>query len=109
MYDNQKAVDLVKEQLQELSGDLGICGYALDGNRVVYVILVLPVKGNGKIINQLEKLGWEKQQKEKIPDNRIYGDGSYKMRQRMILFLDDESASSLEWKNIFMQRFCKVD
>ncbi len=90
MYDNQKTVDLLQKRLFEISRALMICGYGLDGNRVVCVTLAFPVKGNKRIIERLEELGWEKQWKEKIPDNLIYGDGSYKMRQRMILYLEDE-------------------
>lgn len=89
MYENQKEVDKIQEQIQQIFPELRISSFILDKNTVTSVGIVLPIKGNSKVIKRLEELGWVKSYRKKVrTDNDRYTrcqyDG-YIMHQHMQL------------------------
>lgn len=73
MYDNQNKIDKIERQVKRLDPSLRITSFGLDGDQVVSVGLIIPVKGNSSTIKKLEEQGWRKTRKEKVrTDNGWY-------------------------------------
>lgn len=66
MYDNQKTVDKIANELNSIDESLVISSYGLIDNKVISVETSVMQKGNAKIIKQLESLGWNKTTREKV-------------------------------------------
>lgn len=78
MYDNQKEIEEIERQIQEISPELRISSYGLDGNMATSVSTSIPIKGNGKVIKMLEELGWKKLYRKKVrTDNGRYARCQY--------------------------------
>lgn len=66
MYDNQKEIDRIEKQIQQISPELRVSGLCVSGNRAVNADITIPVKGNGTVIKKLEELGWRKIYRKKV-------------------------------------------
>lgn len=74
MYKNQGKVDKIQEQIQEIDPSLKIRSCSVNGrNEVNSVELVIPVKGNKRIMEELKRQGWKNTFREKKrTDNSIH-------------------------------------
>lgn len=100
-YENQEAVDAVQKRLGKIAPGVKIRYYRTERkvnsfgileDRIVSVGITIPVKGNAKVIRELEKEGWKKMRREKMSDcngpRHTYS--GYVMIQRMQLSLEQE-------------------
>jgi hypothetical protein len=92
MYDNQKEIDKINEEIKSIYPKLELSSFGIDGNTVISVGLILPVKGNSEIIKKLENIGFKKcyKYKKSEPFNSGYASGRYKgysMYQKMSMDL----------------------
>lgn len=60
MYDNQKEIDKINEEIKSIDSILKLSSFGMDGNTVISVGLTLPVKGNAEVIKKLENIGFKK-------------------------------------------------
>lgn len=58
MYDNQSEIDEIEKKIQKVSPDLRISGLGLNGNVVISVMVLFPLRGNRTTIQELKKMGW---------------------------------------------------
>lgn len=78
MHDNQNEIDKIEKMIQQIFPELRISSYSLDGNRVTSVGITIPIKGNSKVIKELEELGWKKLYRKKVrTDNGRYSRCQY--------------------------------
>ncbi len=66
MYENEKEVSKIQETIKEISPDLVITTHGLDGNRIILVGVMIPLKGGADKISALKELGWECTWRERI-------------------------------------------
>lgn len=96
MYDNQKEIDKINEEIKSIHPKLELSSFGMDGNTIISVGLMLPVKGNSEVIKKLENVGFKKlyRQKSSEPFNSEYSSGRYKgysMYQKMSMDLRGEN------------------
>lgn len=72
MYKNQHDIDKIQERIKEISPSLrlGCFWVEPDTNIALSAGFVIPIKGNKKIIEQLEAIGFRKIRKRMMHGNR---------------------------------------
>ncbi len=58
MYKNQKEIDRVMEEMQQVSAESVFFSFLTDDNYAVQMEMCIPVKGNTEYIRKFEELGW---------------------------------------------------
>lgn len=91
MYDNQKEIDKINEEIKSINPKLELSSFRINGNTVISVGLMLPVKGNSEVIKKLGNIGFKKLYRQKSSEfNSGYASGRYKgysMYQKMSMDL----------------------
>lgn len=64
-YDNAQQIEDLQKILYEISPELKLCGFTLDGNRATTAGISIPEKGNKDIIDKLLSMGFKKKRKSK--------------------------------------------
>ena len=95
MYDNQKEIDKINEEIKSINPKLELSSFGINGNMVISVGLMFPVKGNSEVIKKLENIGFKKLYRQKTSEsfNSGYASGKYKgysMYQKMSMDLRGE-------------------
>lgn len=92
MYDNQKQIEEIQQQLLQVSPDIKIGAVTLKENRATAIEVMIPFNGNSGIIKKLQELGWKKTWREReimaegVSENYVTTRyKGYKMYQRMQL------------------------
>ena len=80
MYDNQKEIDKINEEIKSINPKLELSSFGINGNTVISVGLTIPVKGNSEVIKKLENIGFKKLYRQKTlePFDSGYASGRYK-------------------------------
>ena len=68
MHDNQEIIDEENRKLREIDPDWNIGSMGVDGNKVVFIGITVPIKGNAAKIRRLEADGWERTFRKKAQD-----------------------------------------
>ena len=77
MYKNQKQVDRIQEELNDVEQGLKIGQFVFDDDRVIEVYVKITIKGNAAKIKKLEQMGWEKCLKSKVESEDFWGRCQY--------------------------------